>query len=85
MLGNQLSGPIPPELGNLVNLVSLLLYGNELTSTIPMQLGNLTNLHRVFFSRNHLTGCIPMALMRVPENDFGVLGLAFCDQAKQGH
>ena len=41
---NQLSGPIPPELGNLTNLQSLYLRDNQLSGSIPTELGNLTNL-----------------------------------------
>ena len=41
---NQLSGPIPPELGNLTNLRFLFLGGNQLSGSIPTELGNLTNL-----------------------------------------
>jgi len=32
---NNLTGPIPPELGYLTSLASLSLYGNQLTGTIP--------------------------------------------------
>ena len=36
---NQLTGPIPPELGNLSNLQGLYLWGNQLTGPIPAELG----------------------------------------------
>ena len=39
---NQLSGSIPPELGNLTNLTLLALGGNQLSGSIPPELGNLT-------------------------------------------
>ena len=42
--GNQLSGSIPPELGNLANLTWLNLPRNQLSGSIPPELGNLTNL-----------------------------------------
>ena len=42
--GNQLTGEIPAELGNLANLQSLYLYNNQLTGEIPAELGNLANL-----------------------------------------
>ena len=35
LLGNQLSGPIPSELGNLANLQELNLWGNQLSGPIP--------------------------------------------------
>ena len=41
---NRLTGPIPPELGKLKNLVSLDLYDNALTGSIPESLGNLRSL-----------------------------------------
>ena len=41
---NELSGEIPPELGNLTNLISLGLDENQLSGEIPPELGNLANL-----------------------------------------
>ena len=41
---NELTGSIPPELGNLSNLTSLGLNANNLTGSIPPELGRLTNL-----------------------------------------
>ena len=41
---NALTGPIPPELGQLTNLQSLWLSHNELSGPIPSELGQLTNL-----------------------------------------
>ena len=41
---NGLTGPIPPELGNLTLLRVLYLPGNELSGSIPPELGNLTLL-----------------------------------------
>ncbi len=56
---NGLIGPIPRELGNLVNLESLSLGGNELTGPVPAALGNLVNLRELSLWGNKLTGPIP--------------------------
>ena len=40
--GNGLTGPIPPELGDLSALKGLILAGNDLTGPIPPELGNLS-------------------------------------------
>ena len=59
---NNLTGPIPPELGALSNLRSLALYGNNLTGPIPPELGALSNLRSLALYGNNLTGPIPPAL-----------------------
>ncbi len=56
---NQLTGNIPPELGNLINLTQLILDNNQLTGDIPTELGNLINLIYLFLNNNQLTGNIP--------------------------
>ena len=60
--GNQLTGAIPPELGNLANLRGLRLDNNQLTGAIPPELGNLTNLWALSLGDNQLTGAIPPEL-----------------------
>ena len=59
---NQLSGPIPAELGGLTNLEWLNLDGNELTGPIPAELGRLTNLDSLILYDNLLIGPIPAEL-----------------------
>ena len=56
---NQLTGPIPSEIGNLINLTDLDLRGNQLTGPIPSEIGNLTNLRLLDLRGNQLTGPIP--------------------------
>ena len=57
--GNQLSGEIPPWLGNLTKLEWLRLDGNEFTGQIPNGLSRLSNLTFLVLSGNQLTGQIP--------------------------
>jgi Leucine-rich repeat (LRR) protein len=56
---NQLTGSIPPEIGELINLTNLQLTFNQLTGLIPPEIGNLTNLERLQLRNNELTGEIP--------------------------
>ena len=59
---NNLSGEIPPEVGDLTNLVRLELRSNELSESIPPALGNLARLERLYVRNNRLTGPIPSEL-----------------------
>lgn len=59
---NNLSGPLPPELGNLSGLEWLDLGNNRLTGQIPRELGNLASLHSLRLEGNQLTGPIPPEL-----------------------
>ena len=54
-----LTGPIPPEIGDLINLVYLNLDGSGVTGSIPSEIGNLTNLKYLYLGHNGLTGSIP--------------------------
>ena len=62
LVQNQLSGVIPPELGNLANLTQLGLIDNQLSGTIPAELGNLANLTTLGLGSNQLSGVIPPEL-----------------------
>ncbi len=59
---NQLTGPIPAELGNLAYLQRLRLENNQLSGEIPAALGNLANLQLLYLYHNQLTGEIPAEL-----------------------
>ena len=62
---NDLTGPIPPELGNLASLEWLSLVRNDLTGPIPPELGSLTSLEGLRLSENDLRGPIPPELGRL--------------------
>lgn len=59
---NDLAGPIPPELGRLSRLVSLMLGDNDLSGPIPAELGNLASLEFLGLESNDLSGSIPAQL-----------------------
>ena len=62
---NGLNGRLPPELGNILSLVNLVLSYNGLTGPIPPELGNLANLKILNLWNNSLTGSIPPELARL--------------------
>ena len=59
---NDLTGPIPPELGNLASLEKLNLNRNNLDGSIPPRLVNLTRLTQLDLGGNALSGPIPPEL-----------------------
>ena len=72
MSGNNLSGALPSELGDLTNLEDLSLGRegstfNSLTGTIPPELGQLANLKRLQLGNNKLEGDIPLKLTQLTE------------------
>ena len=71
---NQLSGRIPPELGNLTNLVGLTLGLGQLTGEIPAELGNLSNLTQLGLYGNGLAGEIPEELGNLSSLSILLLG-----------
>jgi Leucine-rich repeat (LRR) protein len=60
--GNNLIGTIPAEIGNLSQLMSLILSYNQLSGSIPPGLGNLNNLSHLALNDNQLSGNIPPEL-----------------------
>ena len=78
LLGNQLTGPIPPELGNLANLTWLDLRGNPLTGPIPPQLGQLTKLKKLYLNSTGLSGPLPRELIGLPLEVFSFENTEVC-------
>ncbi len=62
LLGNNLRGSVPTQLGSLANLTWLWLFGNRLSGDIPSELGSLTNLTWLDLGSNQLSGVIPPKL-----------------------
>lgn len=68
--GNELAGPIPPELGNLSTLKELYIgYYNSYTGGLPAELGNLSSLVRLDAANCGLSGEIPPELGRLKSLD----------------
>ncbi len=64
---NELSGPIPPELGDLANLEELRLDENRLEGELPPELDNLIKLEQLHLDDNQLSGEIPAELIDLPD------------------
>nr|AAD28318.1 putative receptor-like protein kinase [Arabidopsis thaliana] len=65
LYSNNITGEIPEELGDLVELVSLDLYANSISGPIPSSLGKLGKLRFLRLNNNSLSGEIPMTLTSV--------------------
>ncbi|KAK1441284.1 hypothetical protein QVD17_07130 [Tagetes erecta] len=72
--GNQITGGIPEDYGNLTSLTMLDLESNRLTGQIPSSLGNLKNLQFLILSQNNLEGPIPDSLSSLPNLTSILLG-----------
>ena len=57
--GNELTGPIPAWLGEMDNLLALILWGNHFAGAIPSELSGLHNLQVLSISGEQLTGVMP--------------------------
>ncbi|CAI9767686.1 unnamed protein product [Fraxinus pennsylvanica] len=55
---NNLQGPIPDAIGNIISLASLHLSGNQLEGGIPISFGDLSSLRELYLSDNHLSGIL---------------------------
>jgi Leucine-rich repeat (LRR) protein len=64
-----LTGEIPSEIGNLINLNYLNLGHNDLNGSIPPEIGNLTNLIYLVIHFNQFTGEIPQEICDLIESN----------------
>uniref|UniRef100_A0A0E0EJ09 non-specific serine/threonine protein kinase n=1 Tax=Oryza meridionalis TaxID=40149 RepID=A0A0E0EJ09_9ORYZ len=75
---NPLSGPLPKELGNLTNLISLGISLNNFTGNLPEELGNLTKLEQMYIDSSGFSGPFPSTISKlkklkilwISDNDF---------------
>jgi len=65
LAGNNLSGSIPSEIGDLHELEDIDLSGNQLSGSIPAEIGKLSRLESLVLSHNKLTGSIPDELLNL--------------------
>ncbi|KAG0569578.1 hypothetical protein KC19_6G100500 [Ceratodon purpureus] len=57
-----LGGPIPPQIGQLTTLTSLIIQNCALTGPVPPEIGNLKNLTFIGLNNNYLSGSIPSSI-----------------------
>ncbi|XP_020580258.1 putative leucine-rich repeat receptor-like serine/threonine-protein kinase At2g24130 [Phalaenopsis equestris] len=62
---NQITGPIHPNISNLVNLTYLNLSNNVFNGSIPPEISRLCRLERFYLSNNRLTGKIPPSFGKI--------------------
>ncbi|KAK6778581.1 hypothetical protein RDI58_025299 [Solanum bulbocastanum] len=62
LASNSFTGPLPKELGQLINLKELDVSQNKLSGEIPSTLSNCLGLERINISSNLLQGTIPQSL-----------------------
>ncbi|XP_008779580.2 receptor-like protein 1 [Phoenix dactylifera] len=72
---NKLTGHIPPEIGNLNELVQLNLSHNQLTGPIPETFSKLGQIESLDISHNRLSGVIPWQLTQL--TFLGVFSVAY--------
>ena len=56
---NNLTGTLPPEIGDLTSLEGLRLENNSLSGAIPTEIGSMTSLKWLILKNNSLSGAIP--------------------------
>lgn len=76
---NNLSGPLPSELGNLASLTILDMDGNQLSGPVPPALGNLGSLVILDVSDNQLDGPIPQSFTNLTLTVFAFGATTLCE------
>ncbi len=64
---NNLTGTLPPEVGDLADLQVLWIDGNTLDGSIPKEFGQLSQLRTLLISHNEMSGAIPDQLGSLSE------------------
>jgi len=59
MYENNLTGVIPPEIGNMLNITDIDLHQNSIGGTLPKEIGNLSKLLYFQIFANQISGSIP--------------------------
>ncbi|XP_035545194.1 MDIS1-interacting receptor like kinase 2-like [Juglans regia] len=70
MSGNNISGSIPLEIGNCIQLHVLDFSLNHIVGAIPKELGKLTSLEKLWLNGNHLSGAIPVEFESLTNLEF---------------
>jgi len=60
--GNNLTGELPIEIGNMLVLDTLILGSNNIYGSIPKEICNLTSLEVLGINENQITGIIPIEI-----------------------
>ncbi|CAD6239750.1 unnamed protein product [Miscanthus lutarioriparius] len=64
---NSLSGPLPSEVGSLVNLNHMYLSGNQLSGELPDSIGECIMLQELSLENNSLEGQIPQSMKNIKD------------------
>lgn len=62
LYNNGLKGTLPPEIGNLKNLLQLWINNDSISGNIPTELGSLISLRELYITKTQLSGSIPAEL-----------------------
>ncbi len=65
--GNNLTGPLPPDIGGLRWLQILDLADNNLSGTLPDELGRLQALRWLYLNDNNLAGELPLSVLNLAQ------------------